>query len=275
MTDSIHQRIAAARRRDADNVLVETAATVLAAASGSTAFDPDVQDTPGRVADRDNWRRWTRIVLDAAGVTQLTRDLRIARARAQLAGRHADQMDREVAELDATLANRQATIAGLTAKDAARQVELRDLRAELDTARELVGEQAGPEWDGVSRAEAIRQAETFHAEMMRWACAHNARRSEREEARDALRRLVDAVEEQPEPTSAVMDAVGEARDVLATRVPRRPAAGDRVEDGGQLGTLVTCETCSGDGLLHQLDEPPPPGPAPQPEPADEPTGARR
>lgn len=31
-------------------------------------------------------------------------------------------------------------------------------------------------------------------------------------------------------------------------------AGDRVEDGGIVGTLVRCEKCSGDGLLHKPDE---------------------
>lgn len=34
-----------------------------------------------------------------------------------------------------------------------------------------------------------------------------------------------------------------------------PRAGDRVQDGGQWGTLVRCETCGGDGLLHKPDAP--------------------
>jgi hypothetical protein len=36
-----------------------------------------------------------------------------------------------------------------------------------------------------------------------------------------------------------------------------PAAGDRVTDGGIVGTLVRCEQCSGDGLLHKPDAMPP------------------
>lgn len=33
--------------------------------------------------------------------------------------------------------------------------------------------------------------------------------------------------------------------------------GDRVEDGGQMGTIVRCEQCGGSGQLHDLDERPP------------------
>jgi hypothetical protein len=36
---------------------------------------------------------------------------------------------------------------------------------------------------------------------------------------------------------------------------RKPRPGDRVMDGGVLGKLITCETCSGDGLLFQSDPP--------------------
>lgn len=43
-------------------------------------------------------------------------------------------------------------------------------------------------------------------------------------------------------------------------------AGDRVTDGGIVGTLVRCEQCSGDGLLHQPDpDAMPPAQAPQDE----------
>lgn len=34
---------------------------------------------------------------------------------------------------------------------------------------------------------------------------------------------------------------------------RKPRAGDRVSNGGQMGTLLTCHTCSGTGTLHQPD----------------------
>ncbi|MFY1595458.1 hypothetical protein [Micromonospora sp. WMMD737] len=43
-----------------------------------------------------------------------------------------------------------------------------------------------------------------------------------------------------------------------------PRAGDRVEDGGLMGTLVRCPECGGGGLLHKPDHYPT-GPAPQPE----------
>lgn len=52
--------------------------------------------------------------------------------------------------------------------------------------------------------------------------------------------------------------------------PAEPAAwkpGDRVSNGGQMGTVVTCPTCSGGGILHEPDEKPEPvSPA---EPADD------
>jgi hypothetical protein len=48
-----------------------------------------------------------------------------------------------------------------------------------------------------------------------------------------------------------------------SRTPRKP--GDRVEDGGTMGTLVRCPQC-GDGLLHDPDErPPSPAPAAEPD----------
>lgn len=35
---------------------------------------------------------------------------------------------------------------------------------------------------------------------------------------------------------------------------RKPRHGDRVKDGGVMGTLIACQACSGVGLLHQADE---------------------
>lgn len=43
----------------------------------------------------------------------------------------------------------------------------------------------------------------------------------------------------------------QVREVLI--IAAQPKAGDRVTDGGIVGTLVKCEQCSGDGLLHQPD----------------------
>jgi len=34
--------------------------------------------------------------------------------------------------------------------------------------------------------------------------------------------------------------------------------GDRIVDGGRMGTIVTCPTCDGDGILHDPDEKPEP-----------------
>lgn len=51
-----------------------------------------------------------------------------------------------------------------------------------------------------------------------------------------------------------------------TAVEESPQAGDRVEDGGRMGTLITCPTCNGDGLLHTPDEMPE-AVEPEPDPA--------
>lgn len=58
-----------------------------------------------------------------------------------------------------------------------------------------------------------------------------------------------------------------AATVVGTTPPAGPKPGDRVEDGGVMGTLIRCPQCSGDGLLHQPDELPPTAePTPEPEP---------
>jgi hypothetical protein len=38
------------------------------------------------------------------------------------------------------------------------------------------------------------------------------------------------------------------------KIFRAPRHGDRVRDGGIMGTLVACQECSGVGLLHHADE---------------------
>ena len=38
--------------------------------------------------------------------------------------------------------------------------------------------------------------------------------------------------------------------------PSQATFGDRVRDGGKMGTLVRCHECGGSGQLHQLDEQP-------------------
>lgn len=35
-----------------------------------------------------------------------------------------------------------------------------------------------------------------------------------------------------------------------------PTFGDRIEDGGLMGTIVRCDHCGGSGQLHQPDESP-------------------
>jgi len=65
-----------------------------------------------------------------------------------------------------------------------------------------------------------------------------------------------------EPDSLYNYAFFEGREVMAQMVIDNlrnvPKAGDRVEDGGQMGTLVRCYECSGDGLLHKPDHMPEP-----------------
>ena len=47
-------------------------------------------------------------------------------------------------------------------------------------------------------------------------------------------------------------------DAMQLTAPDWPTFGDRVEDGGLMGTIVRCEECSGSGQLHQPDEVPEP-----------------
>jgi uncharacterized coiled-coil DUF342 family protein len=70
------------------------------------------------------------------------------------------------------------------------------LRAERDEARDevvrlkdLVGDEDQPNWDGCSRAEAIRQANANHVDLLKWIDAHDARRAERDDARAEVVRL--------------------------------------------------------------------------------------
>ncbi len=46
------------------------------------------------------------------------------------------------------------------------------------------------------------------------------------------------------------------RDAEIERLRAKP--GDRIVDGGRMGTIVTCPTCDGDGILHDPDEKPEP-----------------
>jgi hypothetical protein len=39
---------------------------------------------------------------------------------------------------------------------------------------------------------------------------------------------------------------------------KKAKPGDRIVNGGQMGTIVTCPTCDGDGILHDPDEKPEP-----------------
>lgn len=48
-----------------------------------------------------------------------------------------------------------------------------------------------------------------------------------------------------------------AQAVIAAAPAPAAKPGDRVEDGGQMGTLVRCPKCGGGGLLHDPDELPP------------------
>lgn len=51
------------------------------------------------------------------------------------------------------------------------------------------------------------------------------------------------------------------------KIFRTPRHGDRVRDGGVMGTLIACQECSGVGLLHQPDsDQPVPRPIPEESP---------
>lgn len=63
----------------------------------------------------------------------------------------------------------------------------------------------------------------------------------------------------------ILGAVGvevEGRPAQPSAPPAEPKAGDRLDQGDGPGTLIRCRACSGDGLLLQLDNPPPRGPEP-------------
>ena len=55
-------------------------------------------------------------------------------------------------------------------------------------------------------------------------------------------------------------------DVKATKAAERlrraanvldgPTFGDRIEDGGVMGTIIRCHECGGSGQLHELDQVP-------------------
>jgi len=57
---------------------------------------------------------------------------------------------------------------------------------------------------------------------------------------------------------ALRNALGEAHMNLAMFYPEGGKPGDRIVDGGRMGTIVTCPTCDGDGILHDPDEKPEP-----------------
>lgn len=63
--------------------------------------------------------------------------------------------------------------------------------AEVERLRALVGDEDQPGWGRVSRAEAIRQANEFHAGQLRWIDGHDKRRDERDALREGIRALAD------------------------------------------------------------------------------------
>ncbi|MEU3452139.1 hypothetical protein ABZ671_00650 [Micromonospora sp. NPDC006766] len=245
MTDTIHQLI--------NRVAPEYGhARVKAAADALVRLRTQAPNLDELDADEQRfWLRDARAAIDAAGLAGLMRELSQARHMERVADRHALAAEKDAAQMAAALANRDATIATLTAQDTARAVEAYDLETRLAEAQTLIGETGQPGWDNVTRAEAIRQAEAFHTAMLRWAADHNDRRAERDSALDVLRRLAAAVTDENAPPEVLAGVLAEARQVGG----RPPQAGDRLVDGGQMGTLTTCDTCSGLGLLHQLDEP--------------------
>jgi hypothetical protein len=169
----------------------------------------------------------------------------------------------------------------ITELDSARRAEIERLRraeAEVTRLRQLVGdENVGPNWDCVDRAEAIRQANEFHADRLKWMEDHDRRRDERDEAiaeRDRLRQELDWMAGQPQGSNpywqqrskrveAERDVMAEAlvamQHVLTTteaRLTKKPAeprrwvagdpepeAGTRVYVGGtEIATLRADDT---------------------------------
>jgi hypothetical protein len=92
-----------------------------------------------------------------------------------------------------------------------------DLSAELTRLRVLVGEEGQPGWDGVSRAEAIKQVNEKRASAMEWMREHDARRNERDEARKAIRQAREVLDEAENATdtNAELALIGKIRRALA------------------------------------------------------------
>jgi hypothetical protein len=69
--------------------------------------------------------------------------------------------------------------------------------AEVKRLRELVGDESvgAGQWDGCSRADAIRQASDFHERANRWLEEHDKRRDERDEARAQVASVVELRDE--------------------------------------------------------------------------------
>jgi len=65
------------------------------------------------------------------------------------------------------------------------------IRDEIVAAVAALDEEGPPGWEGCDRAEAIRQAEHHHAELLKWMDEHDRRRDERDAALADLRDLAD------------------------------------------------------------------------------------
>lgn len=161
--------------------------------------------------------------------------------------RHALKVEQEIAEVEARLAHRDAEIARFNAAEAGRRLEMHDLQAKLDDAvaeRDRLAEQLRQ----------VRDAAHYRDLGMN---------AERRQWQAEFRALWDLLSKYGDDGAVPVTAV---RALFRGGPGQVPQPGDRVEDGGVMGTLVRCTTCSGDGLLHQPDEQPA-GPDPEPMPS--------
>ena len=69
------------------------------------------------------------------------------------------------------------------------------------------------------------------------------------------RRKTDIVADEITRLRAAGDALAELERLRADALAK---PGDRIVNGDQMGTIVTCPTCDGDGILHDPDEKPEP-----------------
>ncbi|PZG12951.1 hypothetical protein C1I95_24730 [Micromonospora craterilacus] len=115
--------------------------------------------------EQRHWLRDARAALDAAGMSDLMREVAKARHLGRMADRHALRAEQEVAEVSARLANREADIARHEAQQAGWRLAINDAEGDRDRLIEAIGrlvslppEQAGEAYGVTYRSAASRRA---------------------------------------------------------------------------------------------------------------------